>query len=210
LLYLPPYCPDLNPIEQVFAKFKALLRTAAARTIDVRWATIGRLLDRFPPTECTNYLVNSGYPQPRCSVLRAAHCWWLRKAAAPGRGPSLHATSPPPTLVQSGNLNFEIWSSGGCRFFLPRSSFALVDFRGGEPERRLDGRRGLGFAVSALLTFCHRNPPLTEARGCEPGRLHYAHPFDSAMRRFESSPVSQRVRSPGCYFPGGVESPIFS
>jgi transposase len=65
LLYLPPYSPDLNPIEQVFAKFKALLRTEAARTIGVLWATIGRLLDRFPPTECANYLVNSGYPQSR-------------------------------------------------------------------------------------------------------------------------------------------------
>ena len=61
LLYLPPYSPDLNPIEQVFAKLKALLRGAAARTKETLWTTIGQLLDRFKPAECRNYLANSGY-----------------------------------------------------------------------------------------------------------------------------------------------------
>ena len=61
LLYLPPYSPDLNPIEQAFAKLKALLRKAAARTREALWTTIGRLLDTFTPAECRNYLVNSGY-----------------------------------------------------------------------------------------------------------------------------------------------------
>ena len=61
LLYLPPYSPDLNPIEQAFAKLKALLRKAAARTRETLWTTIGRLLDTFTPTECRNYLANSGY-----------------------------------------------------------------------------------------------------------------------------------------------------
>ncbi len=61
LLYLPPYSPDLNPIEQVFAKLKALLRKAAARTRDALWSTIGRLLDQYPPAECANYLANCGY-----------------------------------------------------------------------------------------------------------------------------------------------------
>jgi transposase len=61
LLYLPPYSPDLNPIEQVFAKLKALLRKAAARTKETLWATIGALLDEFSPEECQNYLTNSGY-----------------------------------------------------------------------------------------------------------------------------------------------------
>ena len=61
LLYLPPYSPDLNPIEQVFAKLKALLRKAAARTREVLWTTIGHLLSTFAPTECRNYLANSGY-----------------------------------------------------------------------------------------------------------------------------------------------------
>ena len=61
LLYLPPYSPDLNPIEQVFATVKALLRKAAARTKEALWSTIGELLDRFPPAECRNYLSNCGY-----------------------------------------------------------------------------------------------------------------------------------------------------
>jgi transposase len=56
LLYLPPYSPDLNPIEQLFAKLKALLRTAAARTEDKLWVTIGRLLDACAAAECANYL----------------------------------------------------------------------------------------------------------------------------------------------------------
>jgi transposase len=61
LLYLPPYSPDLNPIEQVFAKLKALLRTAAPRTISTLWHTIGTSLDAFSPAECANYIFNSGY-----------------------------------------------------------------------------------------------------------------------------------------------------
>jgi transposase len=61
LLYLPPYSPDLNPIEQLFAKLKALLRKAAARTRDDLWSTIGRLLDACPPVECANYLNHCGY-----------------------------------------------------------------------------------------------------------------------------------------------------
>jgi transposase len=61
LRYLPPYSPDLNPIEQAFAKLKALPRHAAERTLDGLWTAIGRLLDLFSPTECANYLANSGY-----------------------------------------------------------------------------------------------------------------------------------------------------
>jgi transposase len=61
ILYLPPYSPDVNPIEQVFAKLKALLRKAAARTRDTLWDTIGSLLDAFSPAECRNYLEHSGY-----------------------------------------------------------------------------------------------------------------------------------------------------
>jgi transposase len=63
LLYLPPYSPDLNPIEQVFAKLKAMLRKAAERSVEGLWSTIGQLVDRFPPAECANYLANSGYPR---------------------------------------------------------------------------------------------------------------------------------------------------
>jgi transposase len=61
LLYLPPYSPDLNPIEQLFAKLKALLRKAAARTRASLWSTIGDALDAFTPDECRNSIRNSGY-----------------------------------------------------------------------------------------------------------------------------------------------------
>jgi transposase len=61
LLYLPPYSPDLNPIELLFAKLKTLLRKAAARSREALWTTIGHLLDAFSPDEGRNYLVNCGY-----------------------------------------------------------------------------------------------------------------------------------------------------
>ena len=61
LLYLPAYSPDLNLIEQAFAKLKALLRKAAARTREALWTTIGHLLGTFTPIKCRNYLTNSAY-----------------------------------------------------------------------------------------------------------------------------------------------------
>ena len=61
LFFLPKYSPDLNPIEQVFAKLKHLLRKAAARTVEAVCAAIGELLDAFTPDECANYFTNSGY-----------------------------------------------------------------------------------------------------------------------------------------------------
>jgi transposase len=61
LLYLPPYSPDFNPIEQAFSKFKALLRKAAARTLDDLWNAIAAILPAFTPEECKNYFTNSGY-----------------------------------------------------------------------------------------------------------------------------------------------------
>jgi transposase len=61
ILYLPPYSPDLNPIEQLFAKLKALLRKAAAHTRDELWQALGRLLATVPPSECANYLNHCGY-----------------------------------------------------------------------------------------------------------------------------------------------------
>ena len=63
LLFLPPYSPDLNPIEQLFAKLKALLRTAARRTVDGLWNAIGSALNAFKPAECRNYIANCGYSQ---------------------------------------------------------------------------------------------------------------------------------------------------
>lgn len=63
LLYLPAYSPDLNPIEQAFAKLKALLRAGAIRTVDALWKALGTLLDCFSPAECANYLRHAGYFQ---------------------------------------------------------------------------------------------------------------------------------------------------
>jgi transposase len=61
LLYLPPYSPEFNPIENAFAQLKALLRKAGERTITGLWAAIGRLVDLFTPQECANYFAAAGY-----------------------------------------------------------------------------------------------------------------------------------------------------
>ena len=61
LRYLPPYSPDLNPIENLFSKLKTLLRKAAKPSVDALWNEIGQLLQRFSPEECTNYFQSSGY-----------------------------------------------------------------------------------------------------------------------------------------------------
>lgn len=64
LLYLPPYSPDLNPIELAFSKLKWLLRSAAERTVDALWSRLGQLLDAFPPQQCRNYFRHCGYHVP--------------------------------------------------------------------------------------------------------------------------------------------------
>jgi transposase len=61
MLFLPPYSPDLNPIEQLFAKLKHLMRMAEPRTVEATWRKVGQILDLFSPAECANYLKNSGY-----------------------------------------------------------------------------------------------------------------------------------------------------
>ena len=61
LIFLPPYSSDLNPIEQVFAKLKHLMRKAQPRDVEATWRKAGLLLDLFSPKECANYLANSGY-----------------------------------------------------------------------------------------------------------------------------------------------------
>ncbi|MFN3628266.1 MAG: transposase, partial [Parvibaculum sp.] len=61
LRYLPPYSPDFNPIENAFAKLKALLRKAAERSVNGLWDAIGRIIDLFPPHECANYFNAAGY-----------------------------------------------------------------------------------------------------------------------------------------------------
>jgi transposase len=61
LLFLPPYSPDFNPIENAFSKFKALLRKAAARTVDELYNAIATAIDTFTPQECANYFTAAGY-----------------------------------------------------------------------------------------------------------------------------------------------------
>jgi transposase len=61
LMFLPPYSPDFNPIEQAFAKFKWLLKSAAERTVDALWRACGQLVERFTERECCNYIRHSGY-----------------------------------------------------------------------------------------------------------------------------------------------------
>jgi transposase len=69
LLFLPPYSPDLNPIEQVFAKLKAMLRKTATRSLEALWAAVGILLDRFSAHECARYFRNAGYLIPERHLL---------------------------------------------------------------------------------------------------------------------------------------------
>ena len=69
LFYLPPYSPDLNPIEQFFSKLKAILRKTAAKSIKHLWTAIGSCLKDFSPSECAAYLVNAGYGQPYRKML---------------------------------------------------------------------------------------------------------------------------------------------
>lgn len=61
LIFLPPYSPDLNPIEMAFAKLKQLLRKAAERTVEALWDRVGQILDAFTPQECANYIRHAGY-----------------------------------------------------------------------------------------------------------------------------------------------------
>jgi transposase len=63
LMFIPLYSPDLNPIEQAFAKLKALLRARALRTVDALWKALGSLVDCFTPEECFNFLRHDGYFQ---------------------------------------------------------------------------------------------------------------------------------------------------
>jgi transposase len=69
LVYLPPYSPDFNPIEQAFGKLKALLRMITARTGNTLWDALGDILDRFTPQECSNYLANAGYAPVNRNLL---------------------------------------------------------------------------------------------------------------------------------------------
>ena len=61
MLFLPPYSPDLNPIEQLFAKLKHMMRNAEPRTVEATWRKLGDLLHLVSPNECANYIANAGY-----------------------------------------------------------------------------------------------------------------------------------------------------
>lgn len=61
LRYMPPYSPDYNPLEQVFAKLKTLLKKVAARSVNALWDAVGKLLDYFSPDECRRYICHAGY-----------------------------------------------------------------------------------------------------------------------------------------------------
>ncbi len=61
LMLLPPYSPDLNPIELAFSKFKTLLRSAGERTVDALWDRIAEVIKAFTPAECANYFRHDGY-----------------------------------------------------------------------------------------------------------------------------------------------------
>jgi transposase len=69
LCYLPAYSPDLNPIEKFFSKLKAVLRKAAARSLESLWANIGSCLADFSAQECAAYLASAGYAQPNRKML---------------------------------------------------------------------------------------------------------------------------------------------
>jgi transposase len=69
-LFLPPYSPDMNPIEQAFAKIKAHLRKAEARTFDALWRALGDICDLFEPQECWNFLKAAGYAPDSLAVVR--------------------------------------------------------------------------------------------------------------------------------------------
>ena len=69
ILYLPPYSPDLNPIEQVFSKIKTFLRKATERSFDALWAARGRIIETIQPQECRNYFTNSSYVSNQTRIL---------------------------------------------------------------------------------------------------------------------------------------------
>src|SRR5207245_7241250 len=97
LFFLPKYSPDLNPIEQVFAKLKHLLRKAAARTVEAICAVIGKLLGMFTPEECANYFANSGYALTkthRALVGRSRACPRAIAYESKRRGRSLRSKLP--------------------------------------------------------------------------------------------------------------------
>ena len=118
LLFLPAYSPDLNPIEQLFAKLKHLLRKACARTVEATWKQIGHLLGQFTAKECKNYLSNLGYGQPNDIMLIA-----LRRRTRPSQPAS--TTSSCVTGANDGSLVTRSLSKVCGRHDVPLPAAAL-------------------------------------------------------------------------------------
>jgi hypothetical protein len=90
LLYLPPYSPDLNPIEMLFAKLKAIIRAIAARTVEALWKALGIVSGQVPPTECANFIRRAGYVRSgrrgsNKMAQGAGPLWPSMEPPAPGR-----------------------------------------------------------------------------------------------------------------------------
>lgn len=96
LMFLPPYSPDFNPIENAFAKLKALLRAKAERTITALWNTVGTILERFTPDECANYFKAAGY-DPDQAGRALGH-----RAASKGVPPPPYNDIAVPSFILSG------------------------------------------------------------------------------------------------------------
>ena len=88
LLYLPAYSPDLNPIEQAFAKLKALLRKAAARSKEALWQVIAEAINQFDPTECRNFFLNVGWVQINLKCSRRESASDSGRIGPAGSGPA--------------------------------------------------------------------------------------------------------------------------
>ena len=150
LLYLPPYSPDLNPIEQAFAKLKALLRKAGERTVEGLWRLLGRLLDEFAPQECRNFLAHCGYrATPTRKSLKSPRSLIAR---LPTAIPIINAT------CTSGGSRNRLNSRGSSTFAI--SGKAAQGNTAYDPEGEING----GDLVEGLTGLLHRPRP-DPARG---------------------------------------------
>ena len=123
---LPPYSPDMNPIEMAFSKLKTLLRQAPERTRDGLWRRIGELLDRFTPDECANYLAAAGYRDSfrKCSRLRHASARFEAPPFSASRGldPRVHVFVVGKTWIAGSSRPRD--SKGGSTFTGRRSALS--------------------------------------------------------------------------------------
>ena len=118
LLYLPPYSPDFNPIENLFAKLKALLRREAARTIDTLWNALGRILDRVTPRECQRMFAAAGYDPDGWDQALAGRKH--RQSGGPRRHTEPSGPSDMPEHRVWGSVRLHVWTpSASCTRYCP-------------------------------------------------------------------------------------------